>query len=451
MIRTVRTVLSEVPAGTPLLEVLQRLLGWLSARYPDYCFHVVPEGEPGQARPLHQQTVHDGSGQPVARVEATGPRADPTLDERLRLLADAAELHLVRTETLRRLEEQAAHSQVILDLAIDAILTIDERGIIQSANRATEKMFGFRCADLIGRNVSVLMPEPFRSEHDGYIRRYLETGEARIIGIGRQVTARRRDGSIFPAHLAVSQFQREGAGYFVGFVRDISDLVELRSELNRREVQYKLDAETVRAMTAMEERRFLSRELHDSVSQALFGIVLGTNAAIGVLDQPDKAREAMDYVHSLAESGLAEMRALILELRPESLESEGLIGSLLRQVRAVARRYRLSLDLHMGDEPGIPIEVKHDCYRLAMEAVHNVVKHAQARTLTVRLQQGSHGVEVEVRDDGIGFDASVADPLRVGLQSMRERAEAAGGTLTIDTAPGQGTRVHALFPVELVL
>lgn len=318
----------------------------------------------------------------------------------------------------------SSDAAVILDLAVDAIVVIDETGHIRFANKALQSRFGWAPEELIGQNVSVLMPSPDRERHDEYLKRYLCTGQARIIGIGRQVTAQRKDGSTFPIHLAVSEVELDGRRHFAGFLRDISDLARMEA-------------------AHAEERKFLSRELHDSVSQALFGICMGTQAAMNCVDGNRPAREALDYVLSLAESGLAEMRALILELRPESLEAEGLTGSLARQARAVARRYGLELDLDLGPEPEFPIETKHQCFRIAMEAIHNVVKHAQAHRLTIRFQPG---FSLTVQDDGNGFRPEDVPPARVGLVSMAERAQRLGGQLRIDSAPGRGTEVSLSLP-----
>lgn len=340
------------------------------------------------------------------------------------------------------LARERAHGQVILDIAVDAILTIGSDGIIRSANRAAYDVFGYTQRELVGQNVSLLMPEPYHSEHDGYIARYLQTGQKRIIGIGRKVTGRRKDGSLFPIHLAVSEVVLDGERVFTGFVRDISDVVELETEMVRRETEYVEREATI----VLEERKFLSRELHDSVSQALFGIVLGTQSALNALEQPERAREALDYVLSLAESGLAEMRALILELRPESLESEGLIGSLTRQIKALSRRYALRTELELDNEPTLPLGLKHECYRVAMEAMNNVIKHAQAKHLTLRIRTEEKQLVLEVQDDGRGFHPASVPASRVGIHSMRERVERWRGELELDTAPGKGTRVRATFP-----
>jgi two-component system cell cycle sensor histidine kinase/response regulator CckA len=120
------------------------------------------------------------------------------------------------------LRDYASRLRAVFDAAVDAVLTIDERGIVQSLNRSAERMFGYAAAELIGRNISVLMPDPHSSAHDGYLARYLHTGEKRVIGIGREVTARRKDGTVFPIELAVGEGDPSSPHRFTGFVRDIT-------------------------------------------------------------------------------------------------------------------------------------------------------------------------------------------------------------------------------------
>lgn len=427
-------------AGGEVEAVVQELLRGLSRAYPEHSFEL-QWGQQPEERVALVAPIVDARSQELGRLLARGPE-NASLEVPLKLAAGLAAVVATRQEERRAVFELRARSQVILDMAVDAIITIDKRGRIRSSNSATEQLFGYSQEELVGQNVSMLMPEPMRSEHDGYLERYQRTRVPRIIGIGRQVSGRHKSGRLFPAHLAVSEIFLEGEQLFTGFVRDISDVVKLETEMVRRETEY-LERE---ATVVLEERKFLSRELHDSVSQALFGIVLGTQAALNVLDKPEKSREALDYVLSLAESGLAEMRALILELRPESLGSEGLVGSLTRQVKALTRRYRLEMELDLGAEPDLPLSLKHECYRVAMEAMNNVIKHAQATRLALSLQSEDGGMVLVVADDGVGFDLRAVPSTRVGLHSMRERVQGAGGQLEIATAPGQGTRVKATFP-----
>jgi signal transduction histidine kinase len=194
---------------------------------------------------------------------------------------------------------------------------------------------------------------------------------------------------------------------------------------------------------ALEERQRLSRELHDSVSQALYGIVLGAKSAQKRFARsPDRVQEALEYVVNLAEAALADMRSVILELRPESLQIEGLVGALSKRADAVVARYGIQVKKELPEEPAIPLELKQAVYRAAQEALHNVVKHAHAKHASIQLKVYPDSIVLEVADDGKGFDPTRPFPGHMGIQSMRERAEALGGELHIDSTPGSGTRVR---------
>jgi signal transduction histidine kinase len=202
----------------------------------------------------------------------------------------------------------------------------------------------------------------------------------------------------------------------------------------------------------LQERQRLARELHDSVSQALYGIALGARTARTLLDRdPPRAVQPVEYILSLAEAGIAEMRALIFELRPESLENEGLVAALQKHAASLRARYAIDVVADLGDEPDMPFSVKEAFYRIAQEALHNTVKHAQAQHITLRLESHAATVALEVQDDGIGFDPTGNFPGHLGLKSMRERMERLGGTLTIESAPGAGTRVYATIERPRVL
>ena len=136
-----------------------------------------------------------------------------------------------RDQILTALEEAASHYKAVLETTVDAIITIDNQGIVQTFNSAAEKIFGYRAEEVIGNNVKMLMPAPYRSEHDGYIGRYLKTGVPKIIGIGRQVIGRRKDGTEFPMDLAVSEVSLKDKRLFAGIVRDITERKRLEEQL----------------------------------------------------------------------------------------------------------------------------------------------------------------------------------------------------------------------------
>lgn len=207
--------------------------------------------------------------------------------------------------------------------------------------------------------------------------------------------------------------------------------------------------ESAGQLAALEERQKLARELHDSVSQALYGIALGAKTARTVLERSDigdavrpKLAEPLDYVLAQADAGMAEMRALIFELRPESLQSEGLVAALRKQTAALQARHQIPVAVEFGPEPGLPLPQKEMLYRVAQEAMHNIVKHARARSAEVRLVSENGKVLLEVCDNGQGFDMAQEFPGHLGLKSMRERVEKAGGMLTIASDPGGGTRIQ---------
>jgi signal transduction histidine kinase len=204
----------------------------------------------------------------------------------------------------------------------------------------------------------------------------------------------------------------------------------------------------VQETAALKERQHLARELHDSVSQALYGIALGTHAArLMVEREPARIPETLSYVLRLAETAVAEMRALIFELRPEALAEEGLTAALTKQAAALQAQHGIAIETDLREEPLLPLKNKEALYRIAQEALHNTFKHAHASKVVLRLYTRDGCVVLDVCDDGVGFDPGVSFPGHLGLKSMKERTERLGGDLTIDSAPGKGVRLSVTVPV----
>ncbi len=220
-------------------------------------------------------------------------------------------------------------------------------------------------------------------------------------------------------------------------------------EARGRERETRLLYEQAQELAALQERQRLARELHDSVSQALYGISLWAHTVREALEssEHEQAEAAIEDVLTLAEAGLAEMHALIFELRPESLEMEGLMAALAKQVAVLRARYKLTVEADLVDEPDLSLEKKEALYRIAQEALHNIVKHARASNVVLRLARQEREVFLEVCDNGKGFDPTGPFPGHLGVRSMRERVTKIGGTLTIESAPGQGTCIHVQVPL----
>jgi signal transduction histidine kinase len=201
--------------------------------------------------------------------------------------------------------------------------------------------------------------------------------------------------------------------------------------------------ELSRELTIVEERNRLARELHDAVSQSLFSVALTAEAAAQLVDSdPERAREQLGIVRDLTRTAMDEMRSLIFELRPAELGADGLVATLRKHVHVLRRVYGKEIELEVAGERPLRPEVEKEVFRIAQEALANALKHARPRRVDVRLQLPDGRLRLAVVDDGVGFDpASPRSEKRLGLYSMRERAEAIGGELVVSSRPGSGTTV----------
>ena len=203
--------------------------------------------------------------------------------------------------------------------------------------------------------------------------------------------------------------------------------------------------EESRELSVLSERNRLALELHDAVSQKLFGLVLTAESAGTLLERdPDSAREQVAKLQALAQEARDELRSLVFELRPPDLERDGLCGMLRKHVELLGRLQPVEIDLDLEAELEREPARDSELLRIAQEAINNSLRHAQAQHLAVRLHREDGRVRLEIEDDGVGFDPS-ARALRathLGLTSMEERAERIGGRLEIRSAPGSGTRVR---------
>jgi len=203
--------------------------------------------------------------------------------------------------------------------------------------------------------------------------------------------------------------------------------------------------ERSRELNIVEERNRLARELHDAVTQKLFGVVLAAESGAALLDRDLGAAGAqLALVRELAGEAMDELRSVIVHLRPPAIEAEGLAVALAKHVDVLRRAHRRSieLELELEGDGAVAARIETDVFRIAQEALHNALRHSGAERIALTLRCSGDGVELTVTDDGIGFEVGAARSRRLGLTTMAERARAIGGQLELRSAPGAGTTVR---------
>jgi two-component system, LuxR family, sensor kinase FixL len=316
------------------------------------------------------------------------------------------------------LRESEAKARGILDTAVDAIITIDATGGIESFNKAAERLFGYRPSEVIGKNVRLLMPEPYHGQHDGYLRNYLQTGQARIIGIGREVVALRKDGTSFPADLAVSEVRLGQRRLFTGIVRDISERKRLEQEILE---------------ISDREKRRIGQDLHDSLGQLLTGIGFKSKSLENKLaGREGPEADGAKQIAALVTQAISQARGLARGLQPVDPKPGGLMSALGELAQSIQDLFRVSCVFRCVEavEVNDPAAATH-LYRIAQEACHNAVKHGQAGQIIIELARDRERVVLRVRDNGVGFSKPAAASRGMGLQIMRYRAAMVGGSITI--------------------
>jgi len=356
-----------------------------------------------------------------------------------------------------RLVERDALLTSILETVPDAMIVIDAQGIIQTLSATAERLFGYRAADLIGRNVSILMPDADRRRHDQYIDRYLRTAEPRIIGIGRVVVGLRKNGDTFPMHLSVGEAHTAERRLFTGFVRDLTERQEFQQRLT--ELQSEL-AHMARATALGEMASTLAHELNQpltAVANYLKGsrrlLESGTPDAVGraseaidlAADQALRAGEIIRRLREFVARGESEQRVEPLIRLVEEAAALALIGAQEYGVRA-AFAFDPAADFVLADRIQIQ-QILVNLIRNAMDAMHE----SPRRDLTVsthRLDRDT--IRVDVADTGPGIAPLIADQLfqpfvttkahglGVGLSISRTIAQAQGGELWVDAREGGG-------------
>lgn len=354
--------------------------------------------------------------------------------QQLRELAGQLEQRVA--ERTRELEEKQRRVEAIVETAVEGIITINERGIIDSFNRAAEKMFGYAAAEVVGRNVSLLMPSPDRERHDSYLANYLRTGEAKIIGIGREVVAQHKDGTRFPMDLSVGEVRLGERRLFTALLRDITE---------RRKLEQAV------ASAAEQERARIGRELHDGLGQQLGGLIFLMKGLQSDLRAAD-SRQADTVGQLCAELDVAmrQARNLAHELYAVRAAPDGLALALESLAERVANAREIACAF-AGDKTVCVRSqaVASHLYRIAQEAVHNALKHSGATRIDIELARDATAVALSVRDNGHGLPPQLP-ATGLGLRTMEQRARLVAGALSVRARAEGGVEVTCAVPTAIV-
>jgi two-component system sensor kinase FixL len=343
-----------------------------------------------------------------------------------------------------------ARWRAVIDSAVDAIIVIDQRGAIEVFNPAAERMFGYREADVLGRNVTLLMPAPYRDEHDGYMSHYLETGEQRIIGVGREVRATRRDGTTFPVHLSVGEARIGDRRHFTGILHDLSARTALEARLTEQTALARLG----------EMAAVIAHEVKNPLTAVRGAIqVIGGRLPPGNRDAPivKEILARLDGLNGLIQDLLRFARP------PEPRLGKAELKPLLEITADLLRKDPSFAELEI-DITGPPAPVAADAELLKIVFQNLMINAAQAMHGRGRVQVaistagGRHRVRVE--DHGPGIAAEVREKLfqpfvttkargtGLGLSIARRLVEAHGGTIAVECPPEGGTRVSVDLPED---
>lgn len=369
------------------------------------------------------------------------------------------------TESAQESLSREAHLRSILDTIPDAMVVIDEHGSMQSFSRAAERLFDYTADDVLGKNIKMLMPSPYRENHDGYLKRYLTTGERRIIGIGRVVVGERKDGSTFPMELSVGEMNSSNRRYFTGFIRDLTE--RQRTEARLQELQTELVH--VSRLTAMGEMASaLAHELNQPLS-AIANYMKGSRRLLeGRTDEKSalicdaiekaagqslRAGQIIRRLRDFVARGESERRIESVKKLIEEASALALVGAKEQGVR-VTFRIDPDRDLVLVDKVQIQ-QVLLNLIRNAIEAMESSPR-PELSIATRPLEDDA--LEIQVADNGPGIAPEIAEQLfqpfvttkrygmGVGLSISRSIVESHGGRIVVEPKRGGGTVFRFTLP-----
>lgn len=329
--------------------------------------------------------------------------------------------------------EQEKVFQTMAMTASEGVFIINEEGIIQLVNASVENIFGYLQNELIGQNISLLMPSPHSFNHDNYLKKYIKTGVAHIIGKGRQVTALHKNGTRIPVYLSIGDVQIGDTHLFTGMIIDLSEQINLQNEILKIS-----DQEKIR----------IGGELHDGIGQQITGLGLLAKSLSNKVENENKALS--DQLVIGLQDALQELRLLSRGLVPVSIDVKGLNIALIELCNRMSQLSHIKIIIKADKNVHVSNNVTAThVYRIAQESINNAVKHANASEIQIFLQQPQpeRGVLI-VKDDGNGFDDKAENYAGSGLRIIKHRCGLFDGEVTYKQSEQGGTEVHCDFPTD---
>jgi two-component system CheB/CheR fusion protein len=332
-----------------------------------------------------------------------------------------------RRESEMALRDREERLRAVMDNAAEAIIVIDNNGLITDFNNAAEKLFGYTAEDAIEHNVSMLMPSPLREAHDSYIKHYLKTRKPRILNQSRELPGCRKDGSTFPIEITITEVDHLGA--FVGIIRDLSAQKTLERQI---------------ADISTQEQERIGLEIHDGLGQQLTGLsMVATSIKRSLASRNLPEAEKLDELIKQLQLAIKEARVLSRGLAPVPINPEGLADALTMLARDV--QDKTGIDCSFESHHAVEINDRTSAmqiYRIIQEAVNNAVKHAKASKISIYLDSMNGTCELSVSDNGCGFDTKKNMSDGLGMSIMRYRSGIIGCNLEVKSAAGKGTTVR---------
>ncbi|MBX9626898.1 MAG: PAS domain S-box protein [Gemmataceae bacterium] len=332
----------------------------------------------------------------------------------------------------------------VVETAPVGILLVGPDGAVVMANDQAVRLFGYARGELLGRPVELLVPDRARDRHPADRGRYFDAPAVRPMGLGRELTGRRKDGREVPVEIGLSPLQTPKGLFVLASVVDLTE--RRRAEAEARASQRELLALPGRLLDAQEaERRRIARELHDDISQNLALLAVEMDLLAGPPSSAEAGVPARDLSARLKGVSSA-VHDLSHQLHPSKLEQLGLVAAVRGLCQEYARARGLDVKFtHYGLPDRFRPEAELCLFRIVQEALGNVAKHSGVRHAAVELIGSPGEVRLRVADDGVGFDPTARGG-RLGLASMRERVNLVGGEVVIDSRPGGGTRIDVRVP-----